>query len=61
MVPATRNQVIWKAEKIMYDKIEKIINEWDPIELFSLEPKDEYNQEIKKVVDILNLRELYTL
>ncbi|WP_171313850.1 DUF1871 family protein [Enterococcus cecorum] len=37
----------------MYDKVEKIINEWDPIELFPMGPKDEYSQEIKKIVNIL--------
>lgn len=37
----------------MYDKVEKIINEWDPIDLFPLAPKDEYSQEIKKIVNIL--------
>ncbi|CAI3304161.1 DUF1871 family protein [Enterococcus gallinarum] len=37
----------------MYDKVEKIINEWDPIELFPMAPKDEYSQEIKKIVNIL--------
>ncbi|EAC3021772.1 DUF1871 domain-containing protein, partial [Listeria monocytogenes] len=25
----------------MYEKVEKIINDWDPIELFPLAPKDE--------------------
>ncbi|EAD8591252.1 DUF1871 domain-containing protein, partial [Listeria monocytogenes] len=30
----------------MYEKVEKIINDWDPIELFPLAPKDEYSQEI---------------
>ncbi|HAO6545791.1 TPA: DUF1871 domain-containing protein, partial [Listeria monocytogenes] len=25
----------------MYEKVEKIINDWDPIELFPLTPKDE--------------------
>ncbi|EAE9748550.1 DUF1871 domain-containing protein, partial [Listeria monocytogenes] len=24
----------------MYEKVEKIINDWDPIELFPLAPKD---------------------
>lgn len=37
----------------MYDKVEKIINEWDPIDLFPLALKDEYSQEIKKIVNIL--------
>ncbi|EAD2627645.1 TPA: DUF1871 domain-containing protein, partial [Listeria monocytogenes] len=27
----------------MYEKVEKIINDWDPIELFPLAPKDEYS------------------
>ncbi len=42
-----------ESRKIMYDKVEKIINEWDPIDLFPLAPKDEYSQEIKKIVNIL--------
>ncbi|EAC2694899.1 DUF1871 domain-containing protein, partial [Listeria monocytogenes] len=33
----------------MYEKVEKIINDWDPIELFPLAPKDEYSQEINKI------------
>lgn len=37
----------------MYDKIEKIINSWDPIDLFPLAPKDEYSQEIKKIISIV--------
>ncbi|MBM5598289.1 DUF1871 family protein [Listeria seeligeri] len=42
----------------MYDKVEKIINEWDPIDLFPLAPKDEYNQEIKKIVNVLKDKSL---
>ncbi|MBC1443175.1 DUF1871 family protein [Listeria seeligeri] len=42
----------------MYDKVEKIINEWDPIDLFLLAPKDEYNQEIKKIVNVLKDKSL---
>ncbi|EFS03054.1 conserved hypothetical protein [Listeria seeligeri FSL S4-171] len=42
----------------MYDKVEKIINEWDPIDLFPVAPKDEYNQEIKKIVNVLKDKSL---
>ncbi|EAF2146933.1 DUF1871 family protein, partial [Listeria monocytogenes] len=37
----------------MYEKVEKIINDWDPIELFPLAPKDEYSQEINKIISIV--------
>ncbi|EAF3184948.1 DUF1871 family protein, partial [Listeria monocytogenes] len=37
----------------MYEKVEKIINDWDPIELFPLTPKDEYSQEINKIISIV--------
>ncbi|EBB5867181.1 DUF1871 family protein [Listeria monocytogenes] len=37
----------------MYEKVEKIINDWDPIELFPLAPKDEYSQEINKIIRIV--------
>lgn len=36
-----------------YDKVEKIINDWDPMDLFPLAPKDEYNQEKKKIINVL--------
>lgn len=39
---------------VMNDKIAKIINEWDPIDLFPFAPKDEYEDEIdfiSKLVD----------
>ncbi|EHQ2300390.1 DUF1871 family protein, partial [Listeria monocytogenes] len=35
------------------EKVEKIINDWDPIELFPLAPKDEYSQEINKIISIV--------
>lgn len=34
----------------MYQDIEKIINEWDPVDLFLLAPKDEYKKEISEIV-----------
>ncbi|EAC8103575.1 DUF1871 family protein [Listeria monocytogenes] len=37
----------------MYETVEKIINDWDPIELFPLAPKDEYSQEINKIISIV--------
>lgn len=49
--------IVWKIRKIMYDKVEKIINEWDPIDLFPMAPKDEYSQEIKQVVNVLKKKE----
>ncbi|MBP2097701.1 DUF1871 family protein [Enterococcus rivorum] len=39
----------------MNEKIEKIINDWDPIDLFPMAPRDEYSQEINKIVSILEL------
>lgn len=33
-----------------YDKVEKVINEWDPIDLLPHAPKDEYRPEILKIV-----------
>lgn len=35
----------------MYEKIQEIINDWDPIDLFPLAPKDEYSQEINKIMN----------
>jgi len=37
----------------MYGEIEKIINAWDPAELFPLAPQDEYNKEIAEILDYL--------
>ena len=34
-------------------KIESIINEWDPIDLLSFFPNDEYEDEIREVIDLL--------
>lgn len=31
----------------MYKKIEKVINDWDPMGLFPHAPEDEYSLEIK--------------
>ncbi|EOH96596.1 hypothetical protein UAY_02964 [Enterococcus moraviensis ATCC BAA-383] len=41
----------------MYDKVEKIINEWDPIDLFPMAPEDEYSQEIRKIMNVLKRKE----
>ena len=35
------------------DRIEQIINEWDPIGLFPMAPKDEYVEEEKKIVEYI--------
>jgi len=34
---------------VKYNKIEKIINDWDPINLFPYSPPDEYRTEIEKI------------
>lgn len=36
------------------DKIQEIINEWDPIDLFPMAPKDEYIDEITEIYQYLN-------
>lgn len=38
----------------MVYKIMRIINEWDPIDLFPMAPADEYNSEIKKIQRVLD-------
>ncbi len=40
------------------DKIADIINEWDPIGLFPMAPKDEYENEIQKLKVLLQQSEL---
>lgn len=37
----------------MYKKIEKVINDWDPMGLFPYAPEDEYSLEINQIVDVL--------
>ncbi|MCT0015474.1 DUF1871 family protein [Lactococcus lactis subsp. lactis] len=37
----------------MKNKIENIINEWDPIDLFPFAPNDEYKREIEKISELL--------
>lgn len=37
----------------LHDKIEKIINEWDPIDLLPIFPPDEYRDEILEVIELL--------
>lgn len=36
------------------NKIMIVVNEWDPIGFFPMAPKDEYINEIKKIIDYLN-------
>ncbi len=43
-------QTFWKIGKIM-EKLLDIINEWDPIGLFPMAPKDEYMNEAKKIYE----------
>lgn len=38
----------------MYEKIEDIINKWDPLEVFPFAPKDEYENEINKITKLVN-------
>ena len=38
----------------MMEKITEIINEWDPIELFPMAPKDEYIEEVKLIYEYLH-------
>ena len=35
------------------NEISNIINDWDPIGLFPAAPKDEYNEEINKISEII--------
>lgn len=37
----------------MLEKVEMIINEWDPLGLFPYAPKDEYRLEVKELVTYL--------
>ena len=39
----------------------KIVNEWDPINLFPMAPADEYNLEIKKIQRVLETNSNITL
>lgn len=36
----------------MKDKVAKIINEWDPIDLFPFSPRDEYEVEIELISEL---------
>lgn len=36
-----------------YKLVEEVINEWDPINLLPLAPRDEYKLEILKIVNLL--------
>jgi hypothetical protein len=38
----------------MKEKVAKIINDWDPIDLFPYAPKDEYEVEIDMINKLLN-------
>lgn len=37
----------------MREKVAKIINDWDPIDLFPYSPKDEYEVEIRFISNLL--------
>lgn len=37
----------------MKQKVTKIINDWDPIDLFPYSPKDEYEVEINLIVNLI--------
>ncbi|MBS7576945.1 MULTISPECIES: DUF1871 family protein [unclassified Enterococcus] len=39
----------------MYNTIEKIINAWDPVDLFPMAPKDEYKSEINKIINLYKM------
>lgn len=41
-----------ESRLFMYKKLEKIINDWDPAELFPMAPKDEYKKEISDILSI---------
>ncbi|MEL7606846.1 MAG: DUF1871 family protein [Sedimentibacter saalensis] len=38
----------------MREKVAKIINDWDPIDLFPYSPKDEYEIEIELISELLH-------
>ena len=42
------------------EKIQVIINEWDPVGLFPMAPDDEYTNEIIKIFKYLNLNQNVT-
>ena len=42
----------------MIEKIEKVINEWDPLELFPFAPKDEYILEIQELSAIIESKKI---
>lgn len=44
----------------MKEIIIKIINQWDPVDLFPHAPQDEYELEIKEVIKIINSGETLT-
>jgi hypothetical protein len=37
----------------LYNEVEKIINEWDPIDLLPIFPLDEYRDEILEIIELL--------
>ena len=41
----------------MIEKIEEIINEWDPVGLLSYGPEDDYSIEAEKIVDRISSAE----
>jgi len=36
----------------MNDRIEFVINDWDPIDLLTHSPRDEYQYEIEKIIEL---------
>lgn len=42
------------------DRIFEIINEWDPIELFPMAPKDEYMEEVREIRNIISCNDCIT-
>lgn len=35
------------------DRVNEVINNWDPIDLFPLAPSDEYSSEIKQIFEVV--------
>ena len=42
-----------KRKKYEVSCLQQIINEWDPIGLFPIAPKDEYVEEIRKIEEYI--------
>lgn len=37
----------------MFDRVSKIINKWDPVNLFPMAPEDEYSWEVNEIIKVL--------